>query len=86
MISVVQTCDPPFGQVPNCFSLGFFLITSEDCALAYARMFNVTDVASLVNIANTVDAIHTACNGVTTEVRPRSSACGTAVAIFFKTC
>lgn len=45
------------------------MISSPACATAYARMFNISDVANLVNIANTIEAIQVACTGVTTEVR-----------------
>lgn len=77
---VRETCDPPFGERPDCFSFtALGMLTSTACAESYARLYNVSDVTILVNIANTVAAIQAACTGVATEVRQRSlSPCDTA--------
>lgn len=70
LVDVYITCSPPFGLEPDCFTdLGHYMITSPQCASAYARMWNVADPAPLLNVASHVNAIHDACARVTTEVR-----------------
>lgn len=72
--SVIDSCHPPFGQTPDCFSsLGNRIISSPACAEAYSRMFNVSAVATLINISSTAQAINTACSAITDEVRPENA-------------
>lgn len=47
------------------------MITTEACAQANSRVFGVPEITTLVNIATTVEAINTACQALTDEVRPQ---------------
>lgn len=65
-------CRPPFGVIPDCFSvLGDFMVTSPSCAVAYARMWNISNPNPLVEVAATVNSIQDGCAMINTEVRTR---------------
>ena len=66
-------CSPPFGASPNCFTeFGFLIASSTACAIARARLWNLTDVTQVADAAQTVVAIQDACSAVTTKVPPGS--------------
>ena len=68
-------CNPPFGVEPDCYpSLGYYIVSSPECASSYARMWNVSD-SRLANVAAAVTAIHGACSEAKTKVPPRSCPC-----------
>ena len=71
-MDVLLSCNPPFAAEPDCFtSVGHFMISSPACAIAYARLFNITDATPLASVAANVNAIQDACTQVTTEVLSR---------------
>ena len=49
------------------------MITSQDCALSYSRLFNITDATPLVAVAVAVNGIQSMCDAITTEVPPCST-------------
>ena len=62
-------CDPPFNATPDCYSsVDHTVITSQECALSYSRLFNISDATPLVSVAAAVNKIRSMCDAITTEV------------------
>jgi len=66
---MLNACDLPFGQVPDCFAgIPFTMVSTPACAEAYSAWTGIPR-ATLLNVSVTVEAMHGACTAATTEVR-----------------
>ena len=70
--AVLPDCDPPFKATPDCYTVVCHnIITSQECALSYSCLFNISDASPLVSVAAAVNKIQSMCDAITTEVQPR---------------
>ena len=66
---MLRACIPPFNAAPECFPISAYqMLSSQQCAVAWGDLYNVTDSSIMLRISANVQALNDACNAVDSQV------------------